>query len=221
MRAHSRARERERGNATVLSALEAVFRHLARLLVEHGVGSPEAESLLRAVCVHQAADAQAVRGKRKPNASRIALVTGLDRKEVARILKRPPRMSPALETRSHRANKVLAGWYTDRTFVENHRPLVLPIKTTQRKRPSFWMLANRYAPGVYPGLILLELCRVGAVERLEDRRVRARRRRYRGKGFSNECLSEIRSRVRDLLLLTGFAPSRKSEERNKGQQRRS
>jgi hypothetical protein len=144
----------------------------------------------------------------------------LDRKEVARILRRPPRLNPALEKRCHRANNVLAGWYTDRTFVAKHRPLVLPIKATQQKRPSFWMLANRYAPDVYPGLILRELSRVGAVERLEDGRVRARRRRYRGRGFSNECLSQIRSRVRDLLLTTSrFAPSSKSEERNKRQQR--
>jgi acyl-CoA synthetase (AMP-forming)/AMP-acid ligase II len=217
MRGHSWTRERERGNGTVLGALEAVFRPLARLLVEHGVSSPEAESLLRAICVHQAADAQAVRGKKKPNASRIALVTGLDRKEVARILERPPRMNLALETRCQRANKVLAGWYTDRTFVANHRPLVLPIKAMQQERPSFWMLANRYAPDVYPGLILRELSRVGAVERLEDGRVRARRRRYRGRDFSDQHLSEIRSRVRDLLLATGLAPSRKSKERNKRQ----
>ena len=176
MRTRAKRGERHR-NDGVIGAAEAAFGPLARLLIDHGVSSPEAESLFRAVCVHQVALAQAVRGKR-PNVSRIALVTGLDRKEVGQILKNPPRVKPALETRC-RANKVLAGWYGDRTFVHMAKPLALPIKATERKRPSFWMLVNRYAPDVYPGLILSELSRVGALEKLQDGRVRARTRRYR------------------------------------------
>ncbi len=161
-----------------MRAVVGFIRPLVRLLVDHGVSSPEAESLLRAVCVHEVADAQRIRGKR-PNASRIALTTGLNRKEVARILKQPPRVDPARGARCHRANKVLAGWYEDRRFAQNNKPLALPIKAAEHKRPSFWMLANRYAPDVYPGLILRELSRVGALEELHDGRVRPRLRRYR------------------------------------------
>jgi hypothetical protein len=160
----------------LMTALEALFRALSRVLVDQGVSSPEAESLLRAVCVHEVADTQAAHGKRR-NASRIAFVTGLDRKEVSRILKHPPRVSPALQGRRLSADKVLTGWYTDRAFAHNDRPLVLPIKATERKRPTFWMLASRYAPDVYPGLILRELSRVGALEKLQGGRVRPRKRR--------------------------------------------
>jgi hypothetical protein len=207
MRIGSKRQQRDRRDGAVMSAVEAVFRPLARVLVDHGVSSPEAESLFRAVCVHQVALAQAVRGKR-PNASRIALVTGLNRKQVTQILKHPPRVDPALETRC-RASKVLAGWYGDRTFVHKARPQVLPIKSTERKRPSFWMLANRYAPDVYPGLILRELSRVGALEKLQDGRVRARMRCYR-KNLSKEYLGEMRLRVQDLPLIPGVtAPPRK------------
>jgi len=185
----------------VINAVEAAFRPLVRLLVDQGVSSPEAESLLRAVCVHQVADAQAAHG-RKPNASRIAFVTGLGRKDVSRILKHPPRVDPALQGRCHCANKVLAGWYTDSAFVHNNKPLVLPIKGTAQKRRSFWMLARRYAPDVYPGLILRELSRVGALEKLHDGRVRLRMRRYMAKGgmrlpvrvlLRNSCLLAARS----------------------------
>lgn len=172
-----RRRENNWQPGALLSAAEAMFRPLTRLLADKGVSSPEAESLLRAVYVHQVAGIQAPRRKR-PNASRIALLTGLDRKEVARILKRPPRMAPALEARRHPANKVLAGWYGDRTFIHNQKPRVLPIKAADPKGPSFWMLASRYAPNVYPGLILRELSRVGALENLHDGRVRARKRSY-------------------------------------------
>ena len=206
MRTASRHQERDYGHEALINTLEALFRPLARVLVDQGVSSPEAESLLRAVCVHQAANAQAGHGKR-PNASRIAFLTGLDRKEVSRILKHPPRVNPVLEGRCHLANKVLAAWYTDRAFVYNDRPLVLPIKATGRKRPSFWMLASRYAPDVYPGLVLRELARVGALEKLHDGRVRPRMRRYRVK-------RQIRLRVRDLLRSSaGLPPSKRAGAR--------
>lgn len=175
-----------------------MFTPLARLLVEHGVSSPESETLLRAVCVHQAAKAEVARGK-KPNISRIALVTGVDRGDVARILESSPGVALAVDTRRHRVNRLLAGWYSDRRFLAGGRPLILPIKTGARNSPSFWSLANRYAPGVYPGLILSELCRVGAAERLQGERVRVRTRRYKAKEFSQEILSEMGTRVRDLL----------------------
>ena len=175
-----------------------VFAPLARLLVEHGVSSPESESLLRAVCVHQAAKAESARGK-KPNISRIALVTGVDRGDVARILESPPGVAPAVDRRRHRVNRVLTGWYSDRRFLDSGRPLTLPIKAGMRKNPTFWSLASLYAPGVYPGLILSELCRVGAAEKLEGGRVRVRMRRYQAKEFSPEILDEMGPRVRDLL----------------------
>lgn len=181
-----------------MRAAEAVFAPLAQLLVEHGVSSPDSESLLRAVCVHQAARAEAARGK-KPNISRIALVTGVDRGDVARILETPPGAAPAVDSGRHRVNRVLTGWYSDRRFLDGERPLVLPIKADSRNSPSFWLLASRYAPGVYPGLILGELCRVGAAERLEGSRVRVRMRRYKSKELSHEVLWEVGARVHDLL----------------------
>jgi len=196
MRTRAERGRRQRSDA-VISDVETAFKLLARLLTDHGVSSPEAESLFRAVCVHQVALAQAVRGKR-PNVSRIALVTGLDRKEVGQILQCPPRINPALETRS-RANKVLAGWYGDRTFVHKARPLPLPIKAAERNRPSFWMLANRYAPDVYPGLILHELSRIGALEKLQDGRVRALRRRC-----SDQRRTSDRGRDRAERVLSGW-----------------
>jgi hypothetical protein len=202
MRTGSRRRKSDYHSQGVTKAVVAAFRPCVRVLVDYGMSIPEAESLLRSVGVHEVAEAQAVNGKR-PNASRIALVTGLDRKQVGRILRNPPRVDPALKTRFHRANKVLAGWYGDRTFVYKNKPLVLPIKATDSSRPSFWMLAHRYASDVYPGLILRELSHVGALEKLPDGRVRPRMRRYRVKHLSKQYLSDMR------LLKAGVAPARK------------
>lgn len=191
--------KRQRGsrNAKVLDAVEAVFEPLARLLVAHGVGSPEAESLLRAVCVHEAANKETGHRKR-PNVSRVALVTGVDRAEVARILKGPPRVDPELDTRRH-VNRVLGGWYGDREFVDGKGPMLLPIKAREHTRATFWSLVRRYAPGVYPGLILRELLRVRAVAKLDDGRVQVRMRWYRVGECSDKSLREMGSRLRDLM----------------------
>jgi len=218
MRMGSTRQNRVLGNTAVLSALEALFRPLARVLVEHGISSPEAESLLRAVWVHQLASEVAAR-RTRPNVSWIALVAGLDRKAVSLILKRPPRMGPASETHSQWANRVLAGWHSDPAFAKDDTPSVLPIKSVGSRRPCFWTLARRYSPGVYPGLILRELCRVGAVEKLEGGRVRARRRRYKAKELSDEHASEMDPRVRKLLQSIGVLPSKKARQSKPSQRR--
>jgi hypothetical protein len=191
----------------VLKTLATVFQPLVRLLVEHGISSPETERLFRAVCVREVAKTIAGRGKR-PNVSRVALVTGVDRGEVTRILNRQPK-GEAAETSRHRVNRVLAGWHSDGDFSSAGRPRMLPVKARDCKRGSFWALARRYAPGVYPGLILSELLRVGAVERLGDGSLRAVTRQYRAAEFSQESVSEIRARVSDLMqtLLNNAAES--------------
>jgi hypothetical protein len=181
----------------VLDAVEALFGPITQLLVSHGISSPEAESLLRAVCVHEAAKTDGDHRK-KINVSRVALITGVDRAEVARILRARPRVDPGLETRRH-VNKVLAGWHSDGDFVDENKPLTLRIKARDRKGKTFWALANRYAPGVYPGLVLNELIRVRAVQRLNDGRVRVRMRRYRTGVLSDESLRQIGYRTRDLI----------------------
>ena len=200
MRSATKDRRVDTHKVTVLDAVEALFGPLTQLLVAHGVSSPEAESLLRAVCVHEAAKTDgAVR--KKINVSRVALVTGVDRAEVARILRAPPRVDPGLETRRH-VNKVLVGWHSDRDFVEENRPLTLRIKPRDHKDKTFWALANRYAPGIYPSLVLNELIRVRAVQRLNDGRVRVRMRRYRTGLLSDESLRQFGYRARDLIRTT-------------------
>ena len=184
----------------LLKTLETLFEPLAKLLVEHGVSSPEAERLLRAVCVREVGKASAIPGKR-PNASRVALVTGVDRREVTRILKARHKHGEVNDHR-YRVNRVLAGWHSDATYTSGGRPRLLPVKATKARdyrRSNFWALAKRYAPGVYPGLILSELVRVGAVEELENGRLRVRTREYGAAEFSRERVSELGARVRDLI----------------------
>jgi hypothetical protein len=196
MQIKSRSREREFcGSPEVLRAIERVFRPLARLLAEQGVTCRQAESLLRIASVHQAAAAEAS-SRRKPNASRIALATGLGRKEVARLLQGPP--FAAFKAHPRPSDRVLKGWHSNPRFAHKQRPLALPIRSAHSAHPTFWSLSRRYAPDVYPGLVLRELSRVGAVQSLKDGRVSVRMRRA-PKPLSSTDLNEIHAQLRDLL----------------------
>src|SRR5688572_30451079 len=83
--------------AAVATAAMAAFEPLASLLVEHGISTPEAESLLRSVIVHAVYRRESNGGGGKVSLSRIALLTGVHRNEVKRILSVPPRIDPERE----------------------------------------------------------------------------------------------------------------------------
>jgi len=180
---------------------------IAPLLIAEGVSCPDAERVLRSVCVHEAARAEEAKGNR-PNASRLALLTGVDRHVVARILKIAPQPDPSkLETHRHRLNRVLNEWHVDPDYSDAGRPRPLEIRSLQRRK-CFWTLSKTYAKDAYPPLILQELMKVGAVEKMRDGRVRARARTYKAMDLDENAVHEIGYRVRDLArtMLNNLSP---------------
>jgi hypothetical protein len=181
---------------------------IAPLLIAEGVSCPDAERVLRSVCIHEAARAEELKGKR-PNASRLALLTGVDRHVVAKYLRIAPKPDPSkLETRRHRLNRVLAEWHVDPQYSDGGRPRALEIRAEAERPRTFWSLSKTYAKDAYPPLILEELMKVGAVERLRDGRVRPRARTYTAMDVSESDVHEIGDRVRDLArtMLNNMSP---------------
>src|SRR3984957_12510523 len=159
--------------AAVARAAMAAFAPLGNLFVELGVSSPEAESLLRSVLVHGAFQRERESGDQAVSLSRIALLTGVHRNEVKRILSTPPGIDPGREARRHRGNRILAAWHTDPDYTSpDGKPKELDLKHTRRRGVSFWALVKHYAPGVWPRMILDELLRVGAVEQVSEQRLK-------------------------------------------------
>jgi len=156
----------------VLSVAKAAFEGLAPLLVEFGITSPEAETLLRAVCVHEAAKAHTVGGGRRPNVSRVSVKTGVDRHMVTALLKNPPEVDGGLSTRRDSMRRVIDGWLSDPEYTKNGRPKELEIGDPSAEGLSAWALIQRYAPGVWPRLIIDELIRVDYVDTKPNGRLR-------------------------------------------------
>jgi Family of unknown function (DUF6502) len=151
---------------------------LASLLLELGIGIGELLSVAKLAYVRaarsQARDATGA--MLRPNATRIAVVTGLTRKDVASILAAGDD-EPAVNQRGrHRAERVLSGWWNDPEFQDEFgRPAVL---SEQGPKRSFATLCERYSGDPRFSAILEELIRVRAVKQSPDRRIAALSRTY-------------------------------------------
>ena len=156
----------------VRTALLRLLEPLVRLMLDAGVGVGEFVTLLKVAYVKAAAqEGREVTGRVRPNISRIAVVSGLTRVEVAAILARGEAQSPSSERGRQRAERVLSGWWTDPEFLTAQgEPEVLRLKGARR---SFAALCDRYSGEQRTAPVLDELLRVGAVRQLPDGRLQA------------------------------------------------
>ncbi|MCB0346418.1 MAG: hypothetical protein KDD66_14970 [Bdellovibrionales bacterium] len=96
----------------------------------------------------------------KVNVSRVSAATGLNRRDVARILRQEDR----LEDLPHLASRVTNRWENDPDFTtKNGKPRVLSYRG---KNSEFHQLVAKVSKDLHAGTMLKELERRGAVERL-------------------------------------------------------
>jgi Family of unknown function (DUF6502) len=164
--------------AAVEVAVLRILEPLVGWLLEAGVGVGDLQPLVKTAYVRAARNRARDSGAEytKPNASRISIVTGLTRREVASILEADA-ARPTHDRGKQRAERVLSGWWNDLSFQdESGQPATLPVRGAKR---SFAALVERYSgEGAQVATILAELLRVKAVRRLADGRVQALSRTY-------------------------------------------
>jgi hypothetical protein len=165
--------------SAILSMLARVLDPLVKLLLEAGIGVGEFVTVVKTAYVRAAREAgrQAGGEVKRPNASRIAVVTGLTRLEVAAILAAGEGGLDTPDRGRQRAERVLAGWWNDWDFHDKRgEPAVLPVKGARR---SFEALVRLYSGERWrTATILDELLRVKAVAQLPDGRLKAVSRTY-------------------------------------------
>ncbi len=179
------------------AAFTMLMRPLARLLLRCGVTWKELAELLKLVYVETAAADYGKHG-RPANASRIAILTGLSRREVARVRRLGESGGQgrfAELERINRATRVLSGWHQDPDFVDaKGRPRLLALQG----RPSFEGLLKRYAPDIPPTAMLKELKRVGAVRETPTGRLRALTRHFVPAGLALDSVARTGSVIADV-----------------------
>jgi hypothetical protein len=157
----------------LLSATARILRPLVRILLRNGVASDAVTEFVRRVYVDVAFDEFALEGKR-PTQSRVSVLTGLNRKEVARLRAERESVLPAREGRRNRAAGVIAAWLRDPDFQdEGGQPRPLPFSGPG----SFSELCQRHSGDMKPRSIADELVSAGALVN-EDGKLRMTARGY-------------------------------------------
>lgn len=145
-------------------AVITVLRPLMRVLIRNEISHAEFSELARQAYVDVAYENFSIPG-RKTTYSRVAVLTGLSRKEVVRLNKLLETDTPAIKSSPNRAVRVINGWMQDREFLNKKGdPLILPL---QGERGSFAALVARYSGDITLGAVVDELERVGVVNRPE------------------------------------------------------
>jgi hypothetical protein len=146
-------------------AVTKVLSPLVRLLLRHGVSHAEFANWAKQAYVAQASEHFGIDGK-PPTVSRMAIMTGINRKEVKRIRELPSDVDAGV-SKYNRAVRVVTGWLQDQEFQNSRgKPRALRYGDPE---DSFNQLVKRYGGDVPARAMLDELERVGTVEHLEGR----------------------------------------------------
>ena len=178
-----------------IGVLKNVIDPLVDLMFDASVTVREFCQLARERAVRTAARRVAKESGRESK-SRVAIITGLPRSEVARLLKSDD-VSLHRRLGQHPARRVLAAWFDNPRFLAtNGEPAVLPIFG---KRRSFEQLVATHSRGTPVRAMLDELTQIDAVEVLGDQRVKAKSRVPVLTGLTTRSVVMIGERTRDLL----------------------
>jgi len=184
-------------NKALSAAILRLLRPLVRVLLRNGISYSGFADLAKWVFVDIAAKEFGVSG-RKQTDSRISVITGLTRKEVARIKGIDTPDDTAAEQQYNRAARVIGGWLRDRHFTDSDGT---PAMLAFDGNASFSELVRIYSGDMTARSILDELLRVGAVERNQDGKIRLLVSAYVPKGSDAGKLHILGSDVA-LLIAT-------------------
>jgi hypothetical protein len=182
------------------AAVERVLRPMFRILLRNHMSFKAFVDIAKHTYVEVAADEFGIPGK-KQSVSRVALLSGLTRKEVQRLLDAPAANDAEAGERYNRAARVVAGWVRDAEFSDadsNPKVLTLQEGATQG-RASFAALARRFSGDIPFRAVLDELLRVGVVEHVDDNSVRLKTRAYVPESGDADKLNILGTDVSDLV----------------------
>jgi hypothetical protein len=172
----------------LLQALRMMLKPLVKLFISQGVTHAEFSEAAKEVYVEIALRDFETNGR--INKSRVAILTGLTRKEVKNVIDRAL-TSGQQEKMYSRPERVLAGWYSDPNYTGPYGiPLELPYESNSADEPSVVGLVRTYSGDMAPRQMLNELLRCGSVVEVDDR-YKAVSRLYEPTALSPELIVRL------------------------------
>jgi Family of unknown function (DUF6502) len=180
-------------------ALEALLLPVVRLALKRGLAFGRFSEIVKRAYVAAARRDFAV-PDRKLSVSRVAVLTGMTRKEASRLMQDDPDqdIGDRLRKQVNRAARVVTAWVEDETYHDGRgAPASLPFESEER--PSFCDLVADHGADVGPRAVLDELMRVGAVGERADGRIHLVERVYIPSTDEDAKLDILGTDVADLV----------------------
>ena len=162
----------------ILNALLVALRPLARALLRAGIGHREFSEISKLAFVEVATSDYGLRG-RPTNISRVAVMTGLTRKEVRRLRNKSDKGNDVEIVRAAPMSIILHRWYTESDFIsESGVPMELEFSEGLN---SFSELVRRNGGDIPAGAMRTELKRINAIAETDDGKLQVLKRNVSGK----------------------------------------
>ena len=152
--------------------LLAAFRHLmvplVRILVRNGIPYREFAEVIKEIYARVSAD-EVSTPERPASLARVAIITGLNRRELQRIFGESDKLGKALESNANAIARLLQGWHSDPAFTGPYGfPRDLPFGSDVGSALTFVELTKRYANEIPAEVMRDELLRVNAAVQLPE-----------------------------------------------------
>ena len=186
----------EESTQSLLNATRRILRPLVKLLLRYGISYSAFVELAKQSYFEVAKRDFAIAGK-KQTSSRISTLTGLSRKEVARLEKLPPEKNSGDSSKINRAARVISGWTRDKNYLTHDgTPADLPF---EGGTCSFSTLVKQYSGDITARTIADELLRVEAISHTPQGLMHLNTRAYIANSSEVQKLSILGSDVADLI----------------------
>lgn len=152
----------EKTQQALVRALYKLLRPMVRLLLRHGVSYRLFADIARRAYIDVAQEEFTLPG-RKQTHSRVAVLTGINRKDIARIQALPHPLEGDANARPAPASRIIDAWLNDHRYItaQGHpKPLMI-----EGGEDSFTQLVKDHGSDVPVRAMLDELVRIGVAER--------------------------------------------------------
>jgi hypothetical protein len=185
----------DNNKTTILKAFRLILQPLARILLRSGITWKEAAEVCKTTFVEVATNEFGLHG-RPTNISRVAIMTGLGRRDVSRLRKLLESEQPPDLGKINNATRVLTGWHLDSAYLDDSgKPREIDF---EGDTASFSALSRQYASNIAPITMLRELVRVGAVNERTNGALRVLKRYYMPLQMDADAVFRAGSVLQDL-----------------------
>jgi len=170
----------------VLDAFLLVMRPVVRILLRYGIGYREFAEVTKTAFVDVASADFGLRG-RPTNISRVAVMTGLTRKEIKRLRDKIAEGDSSISVKTTPLSDVLHHWHAQPEFTDSTgSPLKLPFSGGQQ---SFTDLVKRFGGDIPAGAMRTEMKRVGVIAEDDEGRLRVTDRTFKSASDDENLLT--------------------------------